>query len=75
VLTGFIRALRAIDGAYSLVALSRRKMIGLRATARPLRPVSGQIVDCLVLDVRKPARWTLSEPPMSAISNRATTYR
>lgn len=45
----FIAALRAIDGAYSLVALSRRKMIGARDPlgVRPL--VLGQIGDAWIL--------------------------
>ncbi len=45
----FISALRAIDGAYSLVALSRRKMIGARDPlgVRPL--VLGQLGDAWIL--------------------------
>jgi len=45
----FIEALRAIDGAYSLVALSRRKMIGARDPlgVRPL--VLGELGDAWIL--------------------------
>jgi len=45
----FIAALRAIDGAYSLVALSRRKLIGARDPlgVRPL--VLGQLGDAWIL--------------------------
>ena len=45
----FIEALRAIEGAYSLVALSRRKMIGARdpSGVRPL--VLGQIGEAWIL--------------------------
>ncbi|MBO6784178.1 MAG: amidophosphoribosyltransferase [Alphaproteobacteria bacterium] len=45
----FIEALRAIDGAYSLVALSRRKLIGARDPlgVRPL--VLGQLGDAWIL--------------------------
>ena len=66
----FIEALRALEGAYALVALTNKKLIGARDPLgiRPL--VLGELDGCSSLP-RKPARSTSSARNMSATSRTA----
>ena len=66
-----IDALCQVEGAYSLVALTSKKLIGVRDPngVRPL--VLGMLDGAPHLRVAKPARWTSSAPSLCATSSRA----
>ena len=52
----FIEALRQIEGAYSLVVLTNRKLIGARDPLG-IRPWSSASSKANIFSHRKPARW------------------
>jgi amidophosphoribosyltransferase len=64
-------ALRRVEGAFSVVAMTRTKLIGVRDPlgVRPL--VLGRLGDTAGRCRRKPARWTSSAPNSCARSSRA----
>ena len=66
-----IDALRQVEGAYSLVALSKDTIIGVRDPLgiRPL--VLGRLKNGAWIVTSKPARWTSSAPNSCAMSSRA----
>ena len=64
-------ALRRVEGAFSVVAMTRTKLIGVRDPTGRAPAGTGQRSAMAGVWLRKPARWTSSVPNSCARSSRA----